>query len=245
VAGSEYVGGLVGGNGGTVSQSYSTGSVAGSEYVGGLVGGNGGTVTQSYSTGSVAVSEYVGGLVGWNGGGTVSQSYSIDSVGGGSSAGGLVGVNYEGTVSQSYWDIETSGWSTSAGGEGKTRLEMKQRATYVGWDFKCVWNIVERVDYPYLRWEKDEVPENCEGSVEGAKEGEGQVQEGGKEGQVGTEGSPSTSEGEGSTETPTETAKGCGCGSKSLGNDMWWKYLLDVILFGMLIVSMSGMRRRR
>ncbi|MCA1903154.1 MAG: hypothetical protein LDL53_13240, partial [Candidatus Hydrogenedens sp.] len=56
-------------------------------------------------------------------------------------------------------------------------------------------------------------------------------------------------EGEGATETPTETPKkfcGCGCfGGKSSSNDTWWKYLLDVILFGMLIVSMSGMRRRR
>ena len=56
VTGSWGVGGLVGGNdGGTVSNSYSTGIVTGVGWVGGLVGANieEGTVSNSYSTGSV------------------------------------------------------------------------------------------------------------------------------------------------------------------------------------------------
>jgi hypothetical protein len=40
VTGDEYVGCLVGSNGGTVSNSYSTGSVTGNSYIGGLVGEN-------------------------------------------------------------------------------------------------------------------------------------------------------------------------------------------------------------
>jgi len=85
VSGSEYVGGLVGYNGGTVTNSYATGSVSGSEYVGGLVGGNDdGTVTNSYATGSVngaSGSTFVGGLVGLNEG-SVSNSYATGSVSG-------------------------------------------------------------------------------------------------------------------------------------------------------------------
>jgi len=154
VSGGSNVGGLVGSNEGTVSQSYSTGSVSGRTSVGGLVGGNDGTVSQSYSTGSVSGgSSNVGGLVGWNDSGTVSQSYSTGSVSWNRYVGRLVGRNYNGTVSDSYWDIETSRRSSSEGGEGKTTLEMKQQATYVGWDFTTVWGIVESSSYPYLLWQ--------------------------------------------------------------------------------------------
>ncbi|HOL20037.1 MAG TPA: hypothetical protein PK813_07325, partial [Candidatus Hydrogenedens sp.] len=101
--------------------------------------------------------------------------------------------------------------------------------------------------YPGLTQEVfNQVDTNSDGSISksevgiAGQEGEGSIQP--KEG----EGSAQPTEGEGSTETPTETKQGCGCfGGKSLGNDTWWKYILDVILFGMLIVSMSGMRRRR
>jgi hypothetical protein len=103
VTGFSSVGGLVGENDGTVSNSYSTGSVTGG-YVGGLVGKNDGTVSDSYSTGSVTGDYVVGGLVGGNGissHGTVSNSYSTGSVTGGDHVGGLVGENW-GTVSNSY-----------------------------------------------------------------------------------------------------------------------------------------------
>jgi len=107
ITGDNLVGGLVGVNWqGTVSDSYSTGSVAGYHYyLGGLVGWNGGNVSNSYSTGSVAragyVSCYVGGLAGWNVG-DISNSYSTSSVTGSIYVGGLVGRNEGGTVSDSY-----------------------------------------------------------------------------------------------------------------------------------------------
>ncbi len=53
VVGGDYVGGLVGRNGGTVSQCYSAGRVSGGWGVGGLVGENSGTVSQCYSAGRV------------------------------------------------------------------------------------------------------------------------------------------------------------------------------------------------
>jgi len=102
VTGYAYVGGPAGGNTGTVSNSYSTGSVTGEEFVGGLVGlKEGGTVSNSYSTSSVIGYDFVGGLMGANVG-TVSNSYSTGSVTGEEGVGGLVGFNEEGTVSNSY-----------------------------------------------------------------------------------------------------------------------------------------------
>ncbi|MCX5756907.1 MAG: peptidase A26, partial [Candidatus Hydrogenedentes bacterium] len=91
VTGSEYVGGLVGENRGTVTQCYATGAVSG-RYVGGLVGENGGTVTQCYATGTVTGSgDAVGGLVGNNHIGTVTQCYATGTVTGSVDVGGLVG----------------------------------------------------------------------------------------------------------------------------------------------------------
>ncbi|MGB5924835.1 MAG: GLUG motif-containing protein [Dehalococcoidia bacterium] len=130
VIGNDYVGSLVGHSEGTMSNSYSTGSVSGEEHAGGLVGHNGGIMNNSHSAGSVTGDSRVGGLVGWNqatlsnsysscsvtgnwsvGGlvgdnwyykGSMSNSYSIGSVTGGSRIGGLVGVNYYGSVTHSY-----------------------------------------------------------------------------------------------------------------------------------------------
>ena len=106
VTGHSYVGGLVGWNSGTITNSYATGKVTGGTdlmkfYVGGLVGYNsGGTITNSYATGSVTGAKYVGGLVGYNTG-TITNSYSTGKVTGSSNVGGLVGLNY-GTITNSY-----------------------------------------------------------------------------------------------------------------------------------------------
>ena len=112
VSGFSYVGGLVGVNNGTVSNSYATGSVSGAaDYVGGLVAVNGGTISNSYATGSVSgTGAWFGGLVGANFG-TVSNSYATGSVSGGIGSflvGGLVGQN-AGTVSNSYATGSVSG----------------------------------------------------------------------------------------------------------------------------------------
>ena len=166
VTGNYYVGGLVGWNEGTVSNSHSTGSVTGNHYVGTLVGINGwdGTVSNSYSSGTVTGDEYVGGLVGVNSG-TVSNSYSSGNVTGDEYVGGLVGVNWGGTVSSSFWDTKTSGQATSAGGTGKTTVEMQDIATFLeaAWDiwavapgatnFAYTWNIVHEQTYPFLSWQ--------------------------------------------------------------------------------------------
>jgi len=162
VAGNKnIVGGLVGRNSGLIAVTYSEGSVNGSdssgkysEDIGGLIGVNsyGGVISRSYSKCQVIGRKNVGGLVGSNDfGGTVSETYSVGSVIGRENAGGLIGINIRGTVKDSYWDMETSGMQNSAGGEGKTTSEMKQKTTYIEWDFVSFWDIIENIYYPFFR----------------------------------------------------------------------------------------------
>jgi hypothetical protein len=80
VTGSQLVGGLVGANGGSVVNSYATGSVGGAGNVGGLVGENLGTLSNVYATSTVTAERAVGGLVGWNVAGTIEDSYATGNV---------------------------------------------------------------------------------------------------------------------------------------------------------------------
>jgi hypothetical protein len=160
------VGGLVGKNTGAVSNSFSTVSASGVVNAGGLVGDNwDGTVSDSYSTGNVIASSCAGGLVAYNNRGAVTNSYSTGWVTGNEELGGLVGRNYDGTVNDSFWNTETSGQATSNGGTGKTTVEMRDLATFLGagWNIytvapgstnsTCTWNIVNGVTYPFLSWQ--------------------------------------------------------------------------------------------
>jgi hypothetical protein len=119
VKGNNNVGGLAGSDSGTVIGCYTAGSVAGTGYVGGLVGFySSGTLTgmsTCYATCSVIGSNVVGGLVGENYYGTMSGSYATGTVTGGSPAGGLVGYNWFGTVNGSYAIGPVSGSSPVGG----------------------------------------------------------------------------------------------------------------------------------
>ena len=155
-----YVGGLVGQVGdGKVTMSYSTASVSGNRNVGGLVGKTGNEaseVTHCYATGSVTGSTYVGGLVGQVERGNTYKSYSAGSVSGSQYTGGLVGhTRVLGRVAQSFWDTQTSGQTTSAGGTGKTTVQMQLRNTFIStaWDFWNTWEICDEMNYPVLQWQ--------------------------------------------------------------------------------------------
>jgi hypothetical protein len=148
VTGDDFVGGLAGQNSATMSNSYSTGNVTGNTHVGGLMGRNEGTASNSSSTGSVTGDDYVGGLVGKNDG-TVSDSYSTGNVTGNTHVGGLVGQNND-IVSNSFWDTQTSGQANSDGGSGNTTAEMMDIATFTGagWDIIAVDDANDRnTDY--------------------------------------------------------------------------------------------------
>jgi hypothetical protein len=96
VTGKSYVGGLVGYNSGTISDSSATGSVTGSgDHTGGLVGSNEGSISDSSAAGVVIGVNYVGGLVGYNTGalaGDLSHTGDV-TVSGVNYVGGLLGYN--------------------------------------------------------------------------------------------------------------------------------------------------------
>ena len=160
VTGGNRTGALVGTHSGSITASYSDGSVSGAESVGGLVGRkeSGSSVTASYSGGAVSGAGSVGGLVG-NDVGSTTASYSTSAVSGtGSNVGGLAGGctstikasystgvvtgatgatnigglcgNNWGIAPDSYWDTETSGRATSGLGTGKTTSELQTPTAY-------------------------------------------------------------------------------------------------------------------
>lgn len=124
---SPAAGGLTGGNkiGGAIVDSSAKVRVSAPGSVGGLVGGNSGTIILSHADGAVKGGT-AGGLVGSNGSGTISQSYATGPVTGGDSAraGGIVGLHLEyGGINNSYAtgavtggaDAEVGGFSGEAG----------------------------------------------------------------------------------------------------------------------------------
>ncbi len=57
-------------------------------------------------------------------------------------------------VTSSYYDTQVVGSGVSDSyATGKTTSEMKQQATFSGWDFTNIWTIDEGNDYPRLKWE--------------------------------------------------------------------------------------------
>ncbi len=173
-SGSSYkLGGLCGGNWGTILQSYATGDVAGQYYVGGLCGANTGTISDSYATGGVDGDLGIGGFCGVDDRGKIIRCYSVGHVLATISAdGGFCGqayidgtypghgVTYEDTAN--FWDIQTSGITFSAMGEGRNTSWMKTLSMYTdaGWDFDdsdggpAVWRMaLDGSTYPALDWQ--------------------------------------------------------------------------------------------
>jgi hypothetical protein len=161
----EAVGGLVGYKQyGSITFCYSEARVSGTRLgIGGLVGQNYGAVTGCYSTGPVGgTGSWRGGLAGATFMGAVTRCYSTGAVEG--IGVGLLGIlGGGGVVTQCFWDTQTSGQATSAGGIGKTTVEMQMASTFLdaGWDFvgetkngtENLWWILEGKDYPHLWWE--------------------------------------------------------------------------------------------
>jgi len=158
------VGVLVAENGGTIDNCYVIATVrAGAswaENIGGLVGMNnsgGGEIINSYFDGIVSDGGFsnvrnLGGLVGHNAG-NITNSYSTAIVSGDwRNAGGLVGRGQGGTITNSFYDSQRSGQSDNNGGSiPRTTAQMRQRGTFVGWDFENIWYIEEGVSYPYFQ----------------------------------------------------------------------------------------------
>jgi len=164
-ASDHYCGGICGSNVGAISKSYSKANISKTLYaagLGGIAGENFGVIADCCAMGKVTVDAWyyvsIGGLVGINSG-TINKCYSNGLIlpvqGSNSTITGFVGSN-SGTITTSYWDTETSGYTTGAEPAsdpptGKTTAQMKQQATFAGWDFDRTWKIIEGKTYPRLR----------------------------------------------------------------------------------------------
>lgn len=164
VHGYYFVGGLVGGNFGEISECYCKGSVNNMfnnnslsycAYVGGLVGGNKGSITNcySYTSGEVKGNQYVGGAVGGNyAEGSITNVWvdpyvmALNT----SKSGVFCGTN-SGTTSQSYVVSTTTG--TQGGATRITSANLQNQTTFpqtaTNWDWDNVWTWSNK--YPILR----------------------------------------------------------------------------------------------
>lgn len=140
----------------------STGVGTGLGHAGGLVGiygnGVGSSISDSYAMGSANGNAKSGGLVGVHlVNGTITRCFSTGLVTGGIT-GGLVGSG-DILTTISFWDMQTSGQAASAGGTGKTTVQMKDIITFAdaGWDIsRCTANLND--GYPFLSWQMGNPP---------------------------------------------------------------------------------------
>jgi filamentous hemagglutinin family protein len=158
--GSTHQGGLVGWSTittGNFTNNFSTGDVTGTTHTGGLAGWSlitTGNLSNNYATGSVTGTTYTAGLVGWSTitTGNFTNSYSLGEVTASTVPfAGLVKSQTGLAPVSSYWDTDTSKVTSTGFGVGKTTAQMKQQATYVGWDFTNIWYLDEGTTRPILR----------------------------------------------------------------------------------------------
>jgi hypothetical protein len=157
-------------NASIISGCYSTGTItdfARPYQIGGLVGSNQfqSSIINCYSSCSVTTGDMatcVGGLAGVNYSSTISTCYSTGGVTVGSysgQVGGFVGYRYADTINNSYF--LTGSRPNNGYGIPLTNAQMKQQASFSGWDFvwetvngpNDIWAICEGVSYPKLTWQ--------------------------------------------------------------------------------------------
>ncbi|WP_219114897.1 YDG domain-containing protein [Janthinobacterium sp. UMAB-56] len=159
----EMIGGLVGHNQGTLSQSYATGKVSGARSIGGLVGLNGGSIDNAYATGAVGragtadailARENMGGLVGESTG-SVSHVFSSGAVTGDgyTEVGAVAGrVSVGAPFSYGFFNFETSLVQIDGGGSSRrSTAQMQQQGIFNDYDFSSVWRIYEGYTTPMLK----------------------------------------------------------------------------------------------
>ncbi len=139
-------------------------NITGEHSTGPLVGYLNGALFNSYAIGTATASvsgiQMIGGLVGHINNGFVENCYSATKVKGISYLGGFLGRTFSNvTINNCFWDIDVSGDMKAIGEEkhqgmngiapqARTTQQMKQRDTFVNWDFDTIWNI--QGDYPFL-----------------------------------------------------------------------------------------------
>lgn len=174
ITGGSRVGGICGNASyGNIENCMVTGDIIGADYVGGIVGYSSGysSISQCASSGNImANSGSVGGILGYRYNScSIENCYSIANV---KAEGSYYSVAYGigGYTENCYFAGTISGDNTYPIGEyntnsyddsDKTKIsgnlsalttkQMKQQASFQGWDFDKIWTILEGVDYPKLR----------------------------------------------------------------------------------------------
>ncbi|WP_278855021.1 DUF5036 family protein [Leyella stercorea] len=180
ITGGSSVGGICGSlSYGNIENCMVTGDISGYQYVGGIVGRNNDNyysssiISQCASSGNIiATDDEVGGILGLKYGScSIENCYSIANVKAEGSYPDTYGIGegaekcyFAGTIystnmdkvypiaysySNSYYDSEKTKISGKTG--ALTTKQMKQQASFQGWDFDKIWTIQEGVDYPKLR----------------------------------------------------------------------------------------------
>ena len=180
ITGGSRVGGICGNlSYGNIENCMVTGDISGYQYVGGIVGRNNDNyynssiISQCASSGNIiATDDEVGGILGFKYGScSIENCYSIANVKAEGSYPDTYGIGegaekcyFAGTIystnmdkvypiaysySNSYYDSEKTKISGKPG--ALTTKQMKQQASFQGWDFDKIWTIQEGVYYPKLR----------------------------------------------------------------------------------------------
>lgn len=179
ITGRSSVGGICGRlSYGNIENCMVTGDISGYQDVGGIVGHtndkyyDSSIISQCASSGNITATKgYVGGILGYyDGSCSIKNCYSIANVKvEGSYSSMVCGIGgpdancyFAGTISgadinyvhpvgsnTSYYDSEKTKISGKPG--ALTTKQMKQQASFQGWDFDKIWTIQEGVDYPKLR----------------------------------------------------------------------------------------------
>ena len=183
VYGVNNVGGVSGANlKGEIRECRNSGMTIGGYYVGGTAGYNqlGGHITNCYNTARVCGIWYSGGICGHNSSGEVSCCYSSGQVFGESSVGGVCGYTNDisgyGSILNCYYlsggaldgenkpqngiGSDTAGSSTediSGQTAGLTEAQMKNSASFEGFDFAEIWTVgkISGIGTPTLRWQEE------------------------------------------------------------------------------------------
>lgn len=129
-----------------IEMSYIKGYIS----VGGIVGYNDeGTLFECGFAGCVSGYNEVGGVVGANFFSTVTDSYNTGSVSGINEVGGVVGFNSSSTISNCYYLNTSVSNPTNSFGVALTDAQMRNSASFGGFDFDTVWMIDSSAAYPY------------------------------------------------------------------------------------------------
>ena len=170
------IGGLIGkSDRGRIINSYADVNFPGTVRAGGLVGGVvSSEIVNSYATGDIAAGFQAGVLANTISGNTqIKNSYAIGTLNRKIITGGLIG-NSPGTltrITDSYWDSDTSGQTRSAGGTGKTTVQLQSPTTatgiYANWS-PADWDFGNTQSYPMLRYNKVDGTVACDSDSETA-----------------------------------------------------------------------------